>query len=191
MCMSVRMTSAPLTFFSVSFSGEIQGIKDTKSSHGLCLSWQILTGPDWQIVKGDTSGITQSSTVKSGAAVWNFPLSLQFRSTNPSGWPRLVFTLHAFDSLRRKIVVGYGSLLLPCQPGRHTRTCRIHAPAASSAYVSFMGGLLGKPPTLTDAAFVAQGEGRDALRVRTVPGEVGICLNVIWKDHKPFDLSIN
>ena len=186
-----KASNLPVTYFSVSFSGEIEGITGADSSQGLCLSWQIVTGPDWQVLKGDTSGLTQTSVAKAGAAVWNFPISIQLRSTNPSGWPRLVFTLFAFDALRRKIVTGYGSLLLPCHPGRQSRMCRIHAPAASSAYVGFMGKLTGKPPTLTDTTFVAQGEGRDSVRVRTVPGEVGICLNVMWKDHRPFDLSIN
>ena len=180
-----------VTFFSVSFSGEIVGITGTDASQGLCLSWQIIAGQDWQIIKGDTSGLTQTSVAQKGSAIWNFPVSLQFRSTNPSGWPRLVFTLYSFDALRRKVVTGYGSLLLPCQPGRQTRSCRIHAPVASNAYVGFMGKLTGKLPALTDTAFIAQGEGRDALRVKTVPGEVSICFNVIWKDHKPFDLSIN
>ena len=64
--------------------------------------------------------------------VWNFPVDVTFKSTNPHGWPRLVVTVVSRDILNRYVVRGYGSVVLPTTPGRHSRDIHTFAPTSSS-----------------------------------------------------------
>lgn len=187
--------SPTVSYFSVSFNGEIEGVKDADGSDGLFLQYQVVCGTDWQLLKGEASGVTQTFQSLSrfsltGNAVFNHPLSLQFRSSNISGWPRLVVTLYGMDLCRRRVVKGYGSIALPTQPGKHERSIRLFVPRPSSLWVRFMGWLNGRPPIFNDPTCITQAEGREHLKVETASGTVKISLNVLWKDHKPFDLSI-
>lgn len=92
-------------------------------------------GPDWTVVSGAPNGITQLATSSLPLAttisaailgggntrevVWNFPIGLAFKSTSPFGWPRIVVTVYGTDLCNRRVIKGYGSVHVPCQPGKH------------------------------------------------------------------------
>ncbi len=56
--------------------------------------------------------------------MWNFPLDVTFKSTNPFGWPQLVVSVYGLDALGRDVVKGYGSIHLPTAAGRRVRGFR-------------------------------------------------------------------
>ena len=62
----------------------------------LWCNYNFVYGDDWHILQGVNNGSSQTS-IKSGGedalAVWNFPLEVTFKSTNASGWPRLVVSV--------------------------------------------------------------------------------------------------
>ncbi|CAE8684100.1 unnamed protein product, partial [Polarella glacialis] len=139
---------AEVTCFRLVLNGEIESAEMGAGNHGpLMCVFSVQHGADWTILSGAPNGITQlavstvpmSSSVSSWRgggglreAVWSFPLGLVFKSTSPFGWPRIAITVYGTDLCNRRVVKGYGSVHIPCQPGRHTRTIRLYCPLSSS-----------------------------------------------------------
>lgn len=65
-------------------------------------------------------GITQAgcfSDIQNQLIVWNAPFECSYRSTSLIGWPQLVLTVKAPDIFGRTVVIAYGNVHLPVQPG--------------------------------------------------------------------------
>jgi B9 domain-containing protein 1 len=111
----------------------------------------VVTGSDaWVHVGGAVKDASQRSRVAASSVVWNLPIDCTYTSETPSGWPRLVLTVVSFDWLGRPVVSGYGTVVVPSQPGTHVRTIALYAPAATSWWVWLSGLLRGKRPSLVD-----------------------------------------
>lgn len=66
-------------------------------SASLFCRYEITAGPDWQLVSGATNGVTQSSaTNKRGQVVFNMPIEVMYKSTNPYGCMRLFYSINKF-----------------------------------------------------------------------------------------------
>jgi B9 domain-containing protein 1 len=140
-------------------------------------------GPDWQIVHGVDTGLTQIAQKANGGdtrIVWNFPIDLTFKSTNAFGWPRLVLSVYGIDGVGRDIVHGYASMHVPTTPGCHTRYVRLFKPLSSSYLQQFIGWLTGAPPEFFNPNFVSQSEGREVTRV-TSTGVIKVQINIMTK----------
>jgi len=78
--------------FLVSVSGQIESAHFIGIDNIYC-KYSFKYGNDWTVASGTEDGISQI-TRKSGDEkqlfVWNFPLEIALRSTNPFGWPQLV-----------------------------------------------------------------------------------------------------
>ncbi len=180
-----------VTYFHVSISGEIQSAQGLSSSSNLFSEFQFVAGQDWQLTRGEISGCTQSSSSSlAHPVVFNFPISTSFKTSNPSGWPRLVVTIYEKRG-NTKSVLGYGSVLVPPHPGRHIRDVLLSAPESSSLLSQFFGWVSGRPAQLITGNFMAQSEGRDVLRMQSLEGKIRVNFNVSLKDHKIFDFSFN
>lgn len=59
------------------------GVNGTK----LFCRYDVCAGPDWEIISGMTSGVTQCSEpgTKMEEIVFNMPLEIMYKSTNPYG----------------------------------------------------------------------------------------------------------
>lgn len=74
--------------FLISVSGQIEYI-ETLAPAGS--SWhcryEFITGPDWKIIGGNEAGVTQIANIVNNGdkIVLNFPIDIQFKSTNPHG----------------------------------------------------------------------------------------------------------
>lgn len=100
-------------------------------------------GPDWVIAgvrdelffrfyffnvveQGIDNGISQIGVLTPssslGDSVWNFPIDITFKSTNIFGWPRIAVAVYGVDFFGRDVVRGYGSVLVPIQPGTNAPT---------------------------------------------------------------------
>jgi hypothetical protein len=100
-------------------------------------------------VQGVDHGFSQVALKGShgdASVVWNLPVDVTFKSTNPQGWPRLVVSVYCQDLFGRYVVRGYGSTLVPTVPGRYVRYIRCFSPVASTMLQNFLGWLTGSSP---------------------------------------------
>lgn len=195
-----------VTCFRLALTGEIESAQlAAGAGRGpLMCVFSIVHGADWTVVSGAPNGITQlacssvppatslGSAMLRGAdpreVVWNFPLGTIFKSTSPFGWPRIAVTVYGTDLCNRRVVKGYGSIHVPCQPGRHTRVVRLYCPLSSSPVTRFLGALFGNPAQFIDPRIVTGTEGREVIRVQS-GGKVRIIFDVLLKDTEAFNYT--
>ncbi|XP_057237274.1 B9 domain-containing protein 1 isoform X1 [Malurus melanocephalus] len=185
-------------------SGEFPGFDD------LYCKFSFVYGQDWVPTAGLEEGISQITSKSSASPttlVWNFPIDITFKSTNPFGcecWghcrvqpccqspsqchflagPQIVVSVYGPDFFGHDVVRGYGAVHVPFVPGRHRRTIAMFVPESTSKLQQFTSWFTGRRPEFTDPKVVAQGEGREVTRVRS-QGFVTISFNVMTKDmHK-------
>ncbi|CAE8600464.1 unnamed protein product [Polarella glacialis] len=197
---------AEVTCFRLVLNGEIESAEMGAGNHGpLMCVFSVQHGADWTILSGAPNGITQlavstvpmSSSVSSWRgggglreAVWSFPLGLVFKSTSPFGWPRIAITVYGTDLCNRRVVKGYGSVHIPCQPGRHTRTIRLYCPLSSSPLTRLLGALFGNPAQFVDPRMITGTEGREVIRVQS-GGKVRVHFEVLLKDTEVFSYAFS
>jgi len=202
---ALERAEAEVTCFRLMLNGEISSAQLGAMSRGpLMCVFTVQHGADWTLVSGAPTGITQlacsslppafsfsSALFRGGEShevVWNFPIGLVFKSTSPFGWPRIVVTVYGTDLCNRRVVKGYGSVHVPCQPGRHSRTIRLYCPLSSSPLTRILGALFGNPAQLVDPRIVAGTEGREVVRVQS-GGKVKVRFDVMLRDTEPFNYT--
>ncbi|CAB1108922.1 unnamed protein product [Ectocarpus sp. CCAP 1310/34] len=119
------------------------------SLDNLYCRYTLSFGNDWYIVHGLDTGLSQIAQRAGGqdtSVVWNFPIDITFKSTNAFGWPRLALSVFRVDDMGRDTVVGYGSVLIPTQAGRHERVAHMYAPQPSSMLQRFRAWVSGAYP---------------------------------------------
>ncbi|XP_049600864.1 B9 domain-containing protein 1 [Syngnathus scovelli] len=177
-------TSNPSVFL-LSVNGQIEGA-NFPSYDDLYCKYCFVYGQDWIPTTGLEEGITQitsKGTQSSQKLIWNFPLDITFKSTNPSGWPQLVLSVYGPDMFGNDVVRGYGATHIPLTPGKHTRILPMFVPEPTWRLQRFTSWLWGRRPEYTDPKVVAQGEGREVTRVCS-QGFVTVCFNIVMKDMK-------
>lgn len=191
-----------VTCFRMVLNGEIESAHMGASGPLMCV-FSVQHGADWTIVSGAPNGVTQlacstSPLVASVAAslrggrlrevVWNFPIGLVLKSTSPFGWPRIALVVYGTDMCNRRVVKGYGSVHVPCQPGRHARTVRLYCPLSSSPLTRLLGALFANPAQLVDPRIITGVESREVIRVQS-GGQVRVTFEVLLKDTETFNYS--
>ncbi|KAM7067020.1 B9 domain-containing protein 1 isoform 3-T3 [Molossus nigricans] len=128
----------------------------------------LTTFMTWEFLKGLEEGISQITSKSQDvrqALVWNFPIDVTFKSTNPFGWPQIVLSVYGPDVFGNDVVRGYGAVHVPLSPGRHRRTIPMFVPESTSKLQKFTSWFMGRRPEYTDPKVVAQGEGREGLNI--------------------------
>ncbi|CAJ0915141.1 unnamed protein product [Ranitomeya imitator] len=69
-------------------------------------------------VEEGISQIASKNRAVTQSVVWNFPVEITFKSTNPFGWPQIVISVYGPDAFGNDVVRGYGAVHLPFTPGR-------------------------------------------------------------------------
>ncbi|XP_068605779.1 B9 domain-containing protein 1 [Brachionichthys hirsutus] len=177
-------TSNPSVFL-LTVNGQIEGAYFPEFDNLYC-KYCFVYGHDWAPTSGLEEGITQitcKGSHSSHTLIWNFPLETTFKSTNPSGWPQLVASVYGPDVFGNDVVRGYGATHIPFTPGQHKRTIPMYVPEPTWRLQKFTSWLLGRRPEYTDPKVVAQGEGREATRVRS-QGFVTASFHIMTKDMK-------
>ncbi|XP_039288164.1 B9 domain-containing protein 1 [Nilaparvata lugens] len=144
----------------------------------------FMCGPDWDIVSGIEEGISQIGRKSQDGRqlfVWNFPLEISFKSTNPHGWPQLIISVYGQDTFGNDVVRGYGICHLPVQSGSSSVRVAMFVPESSSVLQRVTSWLTGRRPEYVDPRVLAHGEGREVTRVRS-QGRVWVNFNVLTKD---------
>ena len=81
-------------FFTV-ITGKVESAQLGHVSGSVVCHYEFVCGADWQHVSGPPTGESQAARNETGAedeptVVWNFPIDVTYKSTNPMGWPRIV-----------------------------------------------------------------------------------------------------
>uniref|UniRef100_H2Y8E3 B9 domain-containing protein 1 n=1 Tax=Ciona savignyi TaxID=51511 RepID=H2Y8E3_CIOSA len=180
------------TVFLLMANGQIESAVFPDFDELYC-KFSFVHGQDWVVTSGLEEGISQitrRSRDERQLFVWNFPLDITYKSTNPYGWPQLVVSCYGPDVFGRDIVRGYGAIHIPMTPGKHKVKVPMFVPVSSSKLQQITSWLLGRRPEFVDPKVVAQGEGRDVTRVRS-QGYAMVSFNIVTRDLKKlgYDLS--
>ena len=176
--------------FYVSITGQIEYGEFTYLD-GLCCKYNFAAGPDWNVVDGIDSGISQHSFKADSATyskriVWNFPIEILYRSVNPHGWPQIVVVCSGHDYLGRENNQGYGVIHIPTTIGKHERYIKMFAPICSSWITRMAALITGTHAEYIDAPkTLADGEGREVTRVKA-EGVVKVVFHVRLKGFEKF-----
>ncbi|XP_045841870.1 B9 domain-containing protein 1 isoform X5 [Meles meles] len=106
----------------------------------LYCKYSFVYGQDWAPTAGLEEGISQITSKSQDvrrALVWNFPIDVTFKSTNPYGWPQIVLSVYGPDVFGNDVVRGYGAVHVPFSPGRHKRTIPMFVPESTSKLQKF------------------------------------------------------
>lgn len=175
-------------------TGTIESVTSLASNEQLYCRYTFSYGSDWEVVHGVSIGLSQigrMGIVKSRDAnedgsntiVWNFPIEISFQSTNPFGWPRLALSIYGFDFLGRDVLRGYASLLVPINPGRHTKRLKTFRPVSGGRCQQILNWIMGTNPEYQDSKMVTRGEGRGVTKMISEDGMlVKVNLAVTRKD---------
>ncbi|XP_076810097.1 B9 domain-containing protein 1-like isoform X1 [Clavelina lepadiformis] len=177
--------------FLVMASGQIESAVFPDFEELYC-KFSFVHGQDWVVTSGLEEGISQitrKSRDERQLFVWNFPLEITYKSTNPYGWPQIVVSCYGPDMFGNDVVRGYGAVHVPMVPGHHTLDVPMFVPLSTSKLQKFTSWLLGRRPEFVDPKVVAQGEGRDVTRVRS-QGHVKISFNVVTRDMKKLGYDV-
>ncbi|XP_074063044.1 B9 domain-containing protein 1 isoform X1 [Macrotis lagotis] len=190
------MAAANPTVFLVMVNGQVESGLFPEFNDLYC-KYCFVYGQDWVPTSGLEEGISQITSKSPDGLlktqqtlVWNFPIDITFKSTNPYGWPQIVISVYGPDLFGNDVVRGYGAVHVPFTPGRHKRTIPMFVPESTSKLQKLTSWFMGRRPEYTDPKLVAQGEGREVTRVRS-QGFVTLLLNVVTKDMKKLGYDTN
>ncbi|KAK7862985.1 hypothetical protein R5R35_014541 [Gryllus longicercus] len=148
-------------------------------------------GSDWAITSGLEEGISQigkCSRDDRQSFVWNFPLDVTFKSTNPFGWPQIVISVYGLDAFGNDVVRGYGLCHIPIAAGQYKKTLPMFVPESTTLLQKLTCWLTGRRPEYVEPRILGQGEGREVTRVRS-QGWVKVCFNTITRDIQQLGYS--
>ncbi|KAF6206300.1 hypothetical protein GE061_017530 [Apolygus lucorum] len=178
-----------MTGFVLSVVGQIESADFPEHDHVYC-KYCFMYGQDWEVMFGNEEGISQvaKKSEDSELLVWNFPVEVSFRGTNPHGWPQLIVSVYGIDVFGNDVVRGYGLCHLPVSAGQWTKTIPMFVPESSSFIQKLTSWLTGRRPEFIDARVLAQGEGREVTRVRS-QGKTLLRFHVMTKDFGTHNLD--
>uniref|UniRef100_A0AC11CSJ1 B9 domain containing 1 n=1 Tax=Ovis aries TaxID=9940 RepID=A0AC11CSJ1_SHEEP len=157
------MAAAGPSVFLLMVNGQVESAQFPEYDDLYC-KYCFVYGQDWAPTAGLEEGISQITSKSQDARralVWNFPIDVTFKSTNPYGWPQIVLSVYGPDVFGNDVVRGYGAVHVPLSPGRHKKTIPMFVPESTSKLQKFTSWLMGRRPEYTDPKVVAQGEGRE------------------------------
>ncbi|XP_021193894.2 B9 domain-containing protein 1 [Helicoverpa armigera] len=179
------MKDSDITKFLVSFTGQIEyvtfpgGVFDDQ----LYVQFETVWGPDWEPVSGLISGTSQMarSGVDPERVVLNLPLDMVFSSTNVSGWPQLIVTVRAQNTISGDALRGYSLFLMPPTTGLSLTSAPLVRPQAATLLGDWLAWITGRYPELADPKMLASGKDNYLLRTESY-GTVTVSLSMVSKD---------
>ncbi|XP_026725350.1 B9 domain-containing protein 1 [Trichoplusia ni] len=179
------MKDSEITKFLVSFTGQIEyvtlpdGVFDDQSY----IQYETVWGPDWAPMSGLTSGTSQMarSGVDPERIIFNLPLDMVFSSTNVSGWPQIIVTLRAQNTIVGDVLRGYSLFLMPPTTGLNLTSAPLVRPQAATLLGEWLAWLTGRYPELADPKMLASGKDNYLLKTESY-GSVTVSLSMVSKD---------
>ncbi|XP_022835086.1 B9 domain-containing protein 1 [Spodoptera litura] len=179
------MKDSEITKFLVSFTGQIEyvtfpgGVFDDQ----LYVQYETVWGPDWEPVSGLTTGSSQMARcgIDPERVVLNLPLEMVFNSTNVSGWPQIIITVKALNTITGDALRGYSLFLLPSTTGLGLTSAPLVRPVAATLLGEWLAWMTGRYPELSDPKMLANGKDNYLLRTESY-GSVTVSLSMVSKD---------
>ncbi|KAL0994504.1 hypothetical protein UPYG_G00123120 [Umbra pygmaea] len=121
---------------------------------------------NWSTLPSQTLfGVTQTCRTKAvgkdDVAFFSYPFSFEayFRSEDETDeylphWPVLYFKVHSLDFWQRYRTEGYGYLVIPSTPGKHSVTCHTWRPLQTGTVSELRRFFIGGSPELEDYSYV-------------------------------------
>ncbi|KAL1131953.1 hypothetical protein AAG570_011564 [Ranatra chinensis] len=172
-----------MSAFLLSVVGQIE-TADFPEFDNIYCKYCFAYGTDWDITSGLEEGISQvakRNDIDERPFIWNFPLEISFRGTNPHGWPQLILSAYGLDVFGNDVARGYGLCHIPITAGHWKKSIAMFVPESSSTLQKITSWITGRRPEYIDPRVLAQGEGREVTRVRS-QGKVFVTFNVMTKD---------
>nr|CAH7749488.1 unnamed protein product [Callosobruchus chinensis] len=175
--------------FLVCISGQIEWI-DVLAPAGS--SWHcrcdFFSGPDWKIIGGLEAGLSQIAHVAHNGdkVVFNFPIEIQFKSTNPYGWPQIILSIYKGMQL-----AGYGRVHMPIKVGSHELDVALSKPQSSSM-LGYIASFFGYQPELLQPKMLATTAGNSLIRMEHA-GYARISINMVTQAFQSlgYDVGCN
>ncbi|XP_001358133.3 B9 domain-containing protein 1 [Drosophila pseudoobscura] len=162
-CAKETMDSkATASYFSLSITGQIVSATFPlgPDKEFVFLRYELVAGPDWQLVSGPQHGLTQLATNKHGhfnePIVFSMPIEVTYKSTSPFGWPQLLVSVFGRSGMGREVLMGYAHIHLPVFGSRPAtdesceREASILLPKCPNMIADVTSWLLRREPELKD-----------------------------------------
>uniref|UniRef100_A0A2K5MGS1 B9 domain-containing protein 1 n=1 Tax=Cercocebus atys TaxID=9531 RepID=A0A2K5MGS1_CERAT len=163
------MATASPSVFLLMVNGQVESAQFPEYDDLYC-KYCFVYGQDWAPTAGLEEGISQITSKSQDvrqALVWNFPIDVTFKSTNPYGWPQIVLSVYGPDVFGNDVVRGYGAVHVLTLTWALGRTCprtdltSFSVGPCSPVFFCVPSWFMGRRPEYTDPKVVAQGEGRE------------------------------
>ena len=179
--------------FDLEISGQVLTGSLHSSTRGATVSYSILSPneeDDWVLESGEASDISTKCHSSSDLFVFNLPIRCGFSSSTPFGWPRLVVSVFETDWRGRDVILGYGTVSVPSQPGRHRREILLVAPATSSWWERLVNWISGERRIFTNPLtfFTKPQSNRETVVAVTTGCSLDIEFNIIITGGKELNL---
>ena len=153
-------------------------------SEELYLKYNIIFGPNFNVVNGETSGETFQAIAyeADNINVVNFdqPLSLNLSCRSINGWPKIFVEVWSNDHEGKNCIVGYGTGFIPVKSGFSKMTINCWRPSDKTS-PSFKETFLNNNNEFNDKSAVYSTI--DKFGVCSIStGQVNIELEIIFKD---------
>ena len=153
-------------------------------SEELYLKYNIIFGPNFNVVNGETSGETFQAIAyeEDNINVVNFdqPLSLNLSCRSINGWPKIFVEIWSNDHEGKNCIVGYGTGFIPVKSGFSKMTINCWRPSDKTS-PSFKETFLNNNNEFNDKSAVYSTI--DKFGVCSIStGQVNIELEIIFKD---------
>ena len=153
-------------------------------SEELYLKYNIIFGPNFNVVNGETSGETFQAIAyeEDNINVVNFdqPLSLNLSCRSINGWPKIFVEVWSNDHEGKNCIVGYGTGFIPVKSGFSKMTINCWRPSDKTS-PSFKETFLNNNNEFNDKPAVYSTI--DKFGVCSIStGQVNIELEIIFKD---------
>lgn len=170
------------TYFHLAVTGELESACFPMGPDGSSLfcRYDVVAGPDWELVSGMRSGITQSAKAEHDyrTVVFNMPLEFTMKSTNPHGWPQIVFSLYGNNFWNVETNRGYARVYCPLSGTKRTIRLPLFVPKFSNVWSAAMSWITGVNPEMRDPKILADGSKHKGLAVESY-GELVVYLQTI------------
>ncbi|XP_055387740.1 B9 domain-containing protein 1 [Condylostylus longicornis] len=142
--------------------------------------FEIFAGKDWEHVSGLKNGISQSSVAKRGCKeiTLNMPIEFVYKSTNPYGWPKLVFCVYGKNFWGAETSLGYALIHVPIFGYKRKIKTPILIPRCSNLLAELSTWITGKNPELKNPEVIAEGIKTKGLQVESY-GELVLSLQTM------------
>jgi len=184
------MTSTTGSTFSLAVRGQVASASLPQlAGMDVAVKYAYELGPDWQVASGMEEGFSQLVGSATHDFALNLPLDCTFKSTNPSGWPRLVMELIGPNFFGSDQPRGFCWAMVPPIAGSHTVETSVYVPKASSNIQSLSHWFAGTHVNFADPKQIARANGRELVRVESV-GTIKVNFQITSTNLLKFGYSV-